>query len=148
MYLEDVDLALRLRLAGWSCRYEPAIAYHAGEGSSHQLAGGHQRWVARNTLRLVAKSFPARWLPLVAYRQLGWAWHAFRAGTLPNHLAGIAAALGQLPGALRARPAVRRAARLSIATVVPARPVRGPRAGGHPSHYAGHEPGSSGPATR
>lgn len=148
MYLEDVDLALRLRLAGWTCRYEPAVAYHAGEGSSHQLTGGHQRWVARNTLRLVAKSFPARWLPLVAYRQLGWVWHAFRAGTLRNHLAGIAAALGQLPGALRARPGVRGTARLPIAAVVPARPIRGARAGGHPSHYAGHEPGSSGPVTR
>src|SRR5207248_4558013 len=75
-YLEDVDLALRLRLAGWGCRYEPAVAYHAGEGSSHQLGDGHQFFVARNTLVLVAKGFPVRWLPFVAYRQLAWAWHA------------------------------------------------------------------------
>ena len=33
LYLEDVDLALRLRLAGWTCVYEPAVALHAGEGS-------------------------------------------------------------------------------------------------------------------
>ncbi len=39
-YLEDVDLALRLRCAGWRCRYEPAVALHAGEGSSHRLAAG------------------------------------------------------------------------------------------------------------
>ncbi len=31
-YLEDVDLALRLALVGWRCRYEPAVALHAGEG--------------------------------------------------------------------------------------------------------------------
>ena len=42
-YLEDVDLALRLRLAGWTCAYEPAVCWHAGEGSSAQLAGGHCR---------------------------------------------------------------------------------------------------------
>ena len=30
LYLEDVDLGLRLRLAGWGCRYEPVVARHAG----------------------------------------------------------------------------------------------------------------------
>ena len=35
MYLEDVELGLRLRLAGWSCAWEPrAVARHAGAGSS------------------------------------------------------------------------------------------------------------------
>src|SRR5439155_1074399 len=77
-YLEDVDLALRLRLTGWSCRYEPAVALHAGEGSSSQLQGGHGVLVTRNTLLLVAKTFPLRWLGYVAYRQCGWAWHAMR----------------------------------------------------------------------
>ena len=77
-YLEDVDLALRLRLAGWRCRYEPAVALHAGEGSSHQLAGAHHYLVQRNTLLLVGKAFPLRWLPLVAYRQLSWLREAAR----------------------------------------------------------------------
>ena len=37
-YLEDVDLGLRLRLAGWRCRWEPrAVARHAGGGSSAAL---------------------------------------------------------------------------------------------------------------
>ena len=79
-YLEDVDLALRLRLDGWTCRYEPAVAWHAGAASAAQLPGGPERLVARNTLLLVAKAFPARWLPFVAYRQCGWAWHAFSSG--------------------------------------------------------------------
>ncbi|MGH2892064.1 MAG: glycosyltransferase family 2 protein, partial [Solirubrobacteraceae bacterium] len=48
-YLEDVDLALALRVAGWRCRYEPVVARHAGEGSSPQLRGGHERLVTRNT---------------------------------------------------------------------------------------------------
>jgi len=62
-YLEDVDLALRLRLAGWRCRYEPAVALHAGEGSSGRLRGAHQFLVVRNTVVLVAKSFPVRLPP-------------------------------------------------------------------------------------
>ena len=53
MYLEDVDLALRLRMAGWECRYQPVVARHASEGSSAQplarahLVGGAQHRPAR-----------------------------------------------------------------------------------------------------
>jgi len=135
-YLEDVDLALRLRLAGWSCRYEPAAAYHAGEGSSGQLPGGHDRLVVRNTVLLVAKAFPARWLPHVLYRQGAWAYHAWLRGRLLEHLRGLAAAVPELPSALRERGRLRRSARISIDAVVPPRPIRGARAGGHPSRIA------------
>jgi hypothetical protein len=148
-YLEDVDLALRLRLAGWSCRYEPAVALHAGEGSSHQLRAGHQDLVTRNTLVLVAKSFPARWLPLVIYRQLAWAWHALLERRLGDHLSALAGALPLLPGALRDRRALLRAAQVPLPEAVPARPFRGPRAGGHPAQIAESRAGtlSTVPAT-
>jgi GT2 family glycosyltransferase len=132
-YLEDVDLALRLRLAGWRCRYEPCVALHAGEGSSHQLIGGHHQLVTRNTILLVLKAFPLRWLPMVAYRQLGWAWHALRERRLRAHLRALASALPLVPGALRARRTLLASARVPVATAVPARPFRGPQAGGHPS---------------
>ncbi len=132
-YLEDVDLSLRLRLAGWRCLYEPAVALHAGGGSAHQLPRGHLFLVERNTLVLVGKAFPARWLPLVAYRQLAWAWHALRERRLRNQLRAAAAALPLLPGALRERHALRAGAKVSIEEVVPRRPFRGPRAGGHRS---------------
>ena len=39
----------------------------------------------------------ARWLPWIAYRQLGWAWHAQRDGRLGAHLRGALAALPLLP---------------------------------------------------
>jgi len=130
-YLEDVDLGLRLRLAGWSCRYEPAVARHASGGSSGQLALPVAGWVARNTLLLAAKAFPVRWAPLMLYRQAAWAWRAARAGVLGAHLAGLAAVLPALPGALRERRRLRRTATIPIEEVVPARPVRGARAGGH-----------------
>jgi GT2 family glycosyltransferase len=135
-YLEDVDLALALRVAGWHCRYEPALALHAGEGSSAELAGGHRRLVARNSILLVAKWFPARWLPLVAYRQLGWAWHALREHRLGAHLRALAEAVPMLPGVLRLRRELRRRAVVPIEVAVPAQPIRGPQALGHPSRRA------------
>ncbi len=131
-YLEDVDLGLRLRLAGFTCRYEPAVAHHASEGSSGALERPPLAWVERNTLLLVAKAFPLSWLPYVAYRQLGWAWHALRERRLRSHLSGVAAALPLLPAMLRSRRELRRSAVVPISEVVPARPFRGPRAGGHP----------------
>lgn len=128
MYLEDVELGLRLRLAGWGCAWEPrAVARHAGAGSS----GGPGALIERNTLLLVARHFRLRWLPLVAYRQLGWAWHAARDGRLREHLAGVRMALPLLPAFLRDR---RRSP--LIDAVIPARPIRGRRAGGHPSRHA------------
>jgi len=131
-YLEDVDLGLRLRLAGWRCRYEPAVARHAGGGSSGQLARPPSAWVARNTLLVVVKAWPARWMPLVAYRQLAWLAHAARRGTLRSHLRGLTAALPLLPAMLRERRALRTRSVIAIGDAIPARPWHGPRAGGHP----------------
>ena len=126
MYLEDVDVALRLRLAGWTCRYEPAVAQHAGAGSGSAVGF----WVARNTLLLVVRWFPWRWAPYVAYRQASWLVAAARRGALREHVRGLAAAVPLLPGAVRAR-AARPGLRAAMERAVPARPWRGPLAGGH-----------------
>jgi hypothetical protein len=131
-YLEDVDLALRLQLAGWRCAYVPAVARHAGGGSSHQLSSPVGTWVARNTALLVAKAFPLRWAPLVLYRQIAWGWHAARGRSLVAHLRGVAAAVPLLPAVIGERRALRAASVVPIAAAVPARPVRGAAAGGHP----------------
>jgi GT2 family glycosyltransferase len=131
-YLEDVDLGLRLRLAGWTCVYEPAVAYHASEGSSGALSRPMQTLVERNTLLLVAKAFPLRWLPLVLYRQLSWAWHARGEGRLRAQLHGVVSAVPLLPQMLRDRRALRASAVVPVEVAVPSRPIRGPRAGGHP----------------
>ncbi len=135
-YIEDVDLALRLRLAGWSCLYEPAVARHAGEGSSGKLSNPLTYWVERNTVLLMAKTFPLRWLPWVAYRQLGWAWHALRGGRLSAHLRGALAAVPLLPAMLRERRGLRARSPVSMVEAVPARPIRGRGAGGHRSRHA------------
>jgi GT2 family glycosyltransferase len=127
-YLEDVDLALRLRLRGWTCAYEPATCRHAGEGSSGQLAGGHWPLVARNTIVLVVKAFPVRWAGLVVYRQLGWIRHARRERRLRAHLRGLVAAVPLLGHALRERRALRQTATVPIEVAVPRGPIRAARA--------------------
>jgi GT2 family glycosyltransferase len=132
MYLEDVDLGLRLRLAGWACRYEPAVARHAGGGSSAELAHPAWSWVERNTLLLVAKAFPFRWAPHVLYRQLAWTVHAARERRLRAHFRGIREALPMLPTMLRERRKLKESAIIPIRQVVPRRPIRGSHAGGHP----------------
>jgi GT2 family glycosyltransferase len=123
-YLEDVDLALRLRLAGWTCAYEPAVCWHAGEGSSAQLRGGHLPLVTRNTLVLVTKAFPARWLGLVTYRQLGWAYHALLERRLRSHLRALAAAVPLLRHALAERRRLKSEAVVAISDAIPSRPIR------------------------
>ena len=128
-YLEDVDLGLRLRLAGWGCRYEPAVARHWGGGSAEHLAQPVATLVERNTLLICARAFPWRWWagPLL-YRQVAWLVAAARRGRLRAHLRGIAAALPLLPAFVRERgPSV-----VPIEEVVPRRPFRGAQAGGHP----------------
>jgi hypothetical protein len=92
------------------------------------------RLVARNTLLLVARHFPARWAGPVAYRQAAWLWNAARGGRLGEHALGLADALPLLPGALCARRDLRAAARVRVEDVVPDLPWRGPRAGGHPGN--------------
>jgi GT2 family glycosyltransferase len=131
-YLEDVDLALRLQLGGWRCAYEPrAVARHAGGGSSDQLSTPVAYWTARNTVLLLSKYWPARWLPFVAYRQLSWLDHAGRHGRLGTHVRGLLAGLRVGISGLRERRAWRTKP-VPVEVAVPRRPWRGSRAGGHP----------------
>jgi GT2 family glycosyltransferase len=132
-YLEDVDLGLRLRVAGWRCRYEPAVARHWGAGSAGQLRRPVAGWVERNTLLLCARAFPWRWWAgPVLYRQVAWAVAAARERRLRAFLGGARAALPLLPRFVRERRDLRARAVVPVEQVVAARPWRGPRAGGHP----------------
>jgi GT2 family glycosyltransferase len=131
-YLEDVDLGLRLRLAGWRAAYAPAaVARHAGGGSSHQLERPVGGWVARNTLLLVVKAYPLRWALPVLYRQVSWLAAAARAGELRAHVNGLLAARPLIAELWREREALQQASIVPIGQVVDARPWRGPQAGGH-----------------
>ena len=125
LYLEDVDLALRLRLAGWTCMYEPAVALHAGEGSG----GPPERPVARVGGAQHAADGGAR-VPLVvaaagpvAPGGLGLARAARPAGSR-SHLRGARSALPLLPAMWRERRTLR-AATVPIEQAVPPHPLRG-----------------------
>ncbi|MGE8318172.1 MAG: glycosyltransferase family 2 protein [Comamonas sp.] len=51
MYCEDVDLCLRLRLAGWTLARADAVVEHAGQRDSHRRMR-HALWHIRSLLRL------------------------------------------------------------------------------------------------
>jgi GT2 family glycosyltransferase len=61
MYLEDVDLGLRLQLSNWPCVYTPsAVVYHMGGATNKykQISGFTQRHWARNTRLIILKDYP------------------------------------------------------------------------------------------
>lgn len=76
MYLEDVDLAWRLRLAGWEAAYAPqARVLHHQSASSGEGSPFKNRLLARNKVWTLAKNYPfwplLAWSPLVLAYDLG-----------------------------------------------------------------------------
>lgn len=119
MYLEDVDLAFRAQLRGWTCQYQPrARVLHVGGASG----GGKLEsfYNGRNLIRLLAKDLPAGlWrcmLPAIAEFQAQRARAALRAwrgaaarATLRGQLVGLA----ELPMHLADRPVIQNRRRVS-----------------------------------
>jgi GT2 family glycosyltransferase len=119
MYLEDVDLAFRAQLRGWSCLYQPlARVYHQGSATGGGALASFYN--GRNLIRLLAKDLPAglvpRLLPAVLRFQArrarealaAWRGSAARA-TLRGQLAGLAG----LPRHLADRPPIQQRRRVS-----------------------------------
>jgi GT2 family glycosyltransferase len=118
MYHEDVDLSLRLRLAGETVGIEPtAVVAHDYEFSAS--AGNKWRWLERNRLATLVRVYPGALLLLLAPALLateaalllaavagGWGGQKLRAD---------AEAIVWLPRLLRERRAIRRARRISAA---------------------------------
>jgi GT2 family glycosyltransferase len=123
MYLEDVDLAFRAQLRGWSCLYQPlARVFHrggaSGGGTLESFCNG------RNLVRLLVKNVPNALMRqmlggILSYQRsrafsalIAWRGAAARA-TLRGQLAGLA----ELPRHLADRPAIQRRRRVSDAHV-------------------------------
>lgn len=73
-YLEDVDLGLRLQLAGWACIYVPsAVVYHIGGATygTQKISTFRQYQWARNTRIVIVKDYPlgalVRYFPKLVY---------------------------------------------------------------------------------
>ena len=59
MYLDDVDVAWRARMAGWTCLYVPdAVVHHHHSASSIHNSSFKHLHVGRNRVRLLAKNAP------------------------------------------------------------------------------------------
>jgi GT2 family glycosyltransferase len=59
MYYEDVDLAWRARLRGWSCSFAPeALALHVGSASAGRNSPTKRFLLGRNKLWTVARCYP------------------------------------------------------------------------------------------
>jgi len=108
MYLEDVDLAWRLRLRGWQGVYEPAaVVLHAGSASSGEGSPFKNRLLARNKAWTLVKNYPT-WplllrLPLVLAYDLGSAPYRLIVQGQTAAFSGRIDALRGLADALRKR---------------------------------------------
>jgi GT2 family glycosyltransferase len=111
-YLEDVDLGLRSRLRGWVCWYVPtARVYHRVSATGGGPMASY--FVARNSVRLLARGFPSTvlraCLPMVVRaqrRRAVAAASAWRGAAARATLRGQVAGLLNLPDALRGRRAI------------------------------------------
>ncbi|MCC7104986.1 MAG: glycosyltransferase family 2 protein [Chloroflexi bacterium] len=108
-YLEDVDLGFRAQLRGWTCQYVPgARVYHRVSATGGGPLASY--FVARNTLRLIAKDFPLEllaraWTSIVrAQRERARdALGAWRGAAARATLRGQVAGLVEVPLVLRHR---------------------------------------------
>jgi hypothetical protein len=108
VYLEDVDLAWRARLAGWRCLFQPqARVYHAHSATLGQSSPLKRFWLGRNKVWLIAKNYPAPdlWRNLfwiIGYDLLAISYGVLSRGDLAS-LRGRWAGLRGLPRMLRKR---------------------------------------------
>jgi N-acetylglucosaminyl-diphospho-decaprenol L-rhamnosyltransferase len=108
LYHEDVDLSLRLRLAGATLGVEP----EARVDHDYEFAKGPAKWryLERNRWATVIRTYPPALLALVApgllATELALIAIAARGGWLPQKLAAWGDTLRSLPRLLRARRAV------------------------------------------
>lgn len=120
-YLDDVDLGLRVRLAGYSGVYvAEAVAYHVGSATLGD------RWhpkivelLTRNQLLLLFKDYPGsvllRLLPHIAVFQSLWLALLIRRGCILPYFRGLLGILPRLRAMLRKRRSVRMMRRISSA---------------------------------
>ena len=118
-YLEDVDLAFRAQLRGWSCLYQPlARVKHRGSATGGgPLASFYN---GRNLIRLLAKDLPTalavRMLPAIVRFQVeraGAALSACRGAAARATLRGQLVGLAGLARHLADRPLIQRGRRIS-----------------------------------
>lgn len=78
LYCEDTDLGLRMRWAGWSCRYvADAVIDHRYSATAGRASAAKAYFVARNHWWVVVKDFPfSMWPGAIATAFARYFWHA------------------------------------------------------------------------
>jgi len=125
-YMEDVDLAIRARLAGWGCVSAPdAVVLHSVAASTGGDASDFSvRHTARNVIATILKTAPWPLLPLLLFTTLSTQAIAVtlslatgRPAWLRRHIgayvSGLRAAVAEAPRMLAARRAIQARRRLS-----------------------------------
>lgn len=98
-YLEDVDLAWRMQIAGWRCRYVPeARVHHWTSASLGESSPLKKRLKARNKIWMVAKNAPAADLPVIFFYDWAAVFYTLLVEKDPHPL------VGRLQGLWRIRP--------------------------------------------
>ncbi len=106
-YLEDADLAWRLRLLGWRCMMVPtARVRHIYSATAGQGSPFKQRLLARNRLRLIVRCVPStllrrHWVAILRYDLLALGYALLR--RQPAMITGRTAVLKELPDLIGAR---------------------------------------------
>lgn len=115
MYVEDLDLSLRLRLAGW----EIGVVPEARADHDYEFTKGDYKWryLERNRWWTVLSDYPTALLvlvmPALAAFELGLLLVAARGGWLRPKLEANAAVIRELPAILARRRAVQARRRIS-----------------------------------
>ncbi len=111
-YLEDADLAWRLRLRNWPCVLAPgARVPHVYSATSGHASPTKQRLLALNRWRVLIRCFPGRLLALCAIPIVRYELLAVTYGALTGNrsiVAGRLAALSELPLLRRERRRIMR----------------------------------------
>ncbi|MBV9788248.1 MAG: glycosyltransferase family 2 protein [Chloroflexi bacterium] len=111
-YLEDADLAWRLRLRGWRCVLAPAARVrHIYSATSGQGSPFKQRLLARNRLRVILRCLPFKllrkhWRSILRYDLLALGYGVAR--FQPAVISGRLQALGQILQLVQERRALQK----------------------------------------
>ena len=117
-YLEDIDLGLRIRLAGYTCIFVPqAVVLHLGHGSLLP----HDQYVfltARNRIFLFWKNIPA----LLLFKHFsafiyGWLFFYLAHNFSKMHIKGTLASFKYFPEMMRKHRAIRLNTKLSLRAI-------------------------------
>ena len=118
-YLDDIDLCLRMQLAGYSGMYVPeAVGYHVGSATLGTPV--HPKiiyWMTRNQIFLIVKNYPfpvlLRLLPRIAVYQVLWFALSVKRRAVAGYFAGLGRAILALPKMLAQRRKIMRARTIS-----------------------------------